>query len=111
MTESTTVILSELQHSSMQTGEPSRSTTISAAFHQSGMHGGGGADESHSFIKGTKANHQPSTTVLDSWNRVFMLICCLVFAKYFWFGSICSTCLPILIQLCCRFSSFLVVQS
>lgn len=30
-------------------------------------------------IKKTKTNHHSPTTVLDSWNEAFMLICCVYF--------------------------------
>ncbi|KAG2458847.1 TCB1 transposase, partial [Polypterus senegalus] len=40
VTKNTMVTLSELQRSSVERGEPSRRTTISAAIHQSGLYGG-----------------------------------------------------------------------
>ena len=39
VTKNPMVTLSELQHSSVERGEPSRKTTISAAIHQSGLYG------------------------------------------------------------------------
>ena len=39
VTNNPMVTLSELQHSSVERGEPSRRTTISAAIHQSGLYG------------------------------------------------------------------------
>ena len=40
VTENPMVTLTELKSSSVEMGEPSRRTTISAALHQSGLYGG-----------------------------------------------------------------------
>ena len=52
VTKNPMVTLTELQNSSVNIGEPSRRTTISAALHKSGLYGRV-ARGSHSTVKGT----------------------------------------------------------
>ena len=51
VTKNLMVTLTELQSSSVETGEPSRRTTISAELHQSGLYGR--VARTHSSVKGT----------------------------------------------------------